>query len=171
MSATTTITYNSTHTVSYVTDKILYLLKEIIREIGLDPGKLMDNWASLERGVSAWLRSQHLEKVRLEISDSKTGALVSPWDLEVIYGYMAAMVRSGLTRLPSGINNIQKAGVVPSQCVYRFIVFTLPGRPAVAGWGPCEPLSLEGFKRYSLGPTRLAEMVLEPGFPIGAKHD
>src|SRR5690348_11178361 len=56
MSATSTVTYNSTHTVTYVTDKMLLLLKEIIREIGLDPAKLIDEWEWLERGISTWLR-------------------------------------------------------------------------------------------------------------------
>jgi|ERR1700722_720564 len=151
MSAVSTIAYNSTHTVTYVTDKMLLLLKEIVREIGLDPSKLTNDWGWLERGVSTWLRSQHLQKVTLEIFNSKTGALVSPWDLEVIYGYGddgSFWVDTANIR-----NNISKAGVLPSQCDYRFIVYNSPGHPAVSGWGTTEARSLEGFRRYSLGPT------------------
>ncbi len=151
MSATSTITYNSSHTVTYVTDKMLLLLKEIIREIGLDPAKLIDNWEWLERGVSTWLRSQHLKTVRLEIFNSKTDALVCPWDLDVIYGYGGD--GSFWADTTSIRYNIAKAGALPSQCAYRFIVFTSPGPPDVDGWGTVQARSLEGFSRYNLGAT------------------
>jgi hypothetical protein len=151
MSATSTVTYNSTHTVTYVTDKMLLLLKEIIREIGLDPAKLVDEWGGLEKAVSTWLRSQHLKKVTLEIFDSKTDALVCPWDLEVIYGYGGD--GSFWADTTSIRYNIAKAGVLPSQCNYRFLIHNSPGRPDVDGWGPVKARSLEGFRRYNLGAT------------------
>jgi len=151
MSSVSTVTYNSTHTVSYVTDKILLLLKEIIREIGLDPTKLTEQWAVLEQGISTWLRSQHLKKVTLEIYNSKTDALVSPWDLEVIYGY--GNDGSFWVDTSSIRYNIAKAGVLPSQCNYCFIVHTSPGRPDVTGWETGDVRSLDGFRRYNLGAT------------------
>src|SRR5690242_4204792 len=85
--STYALTYNTTHTVTYVTSKMLLILKEIIREIGLDPGKLTDEWGGLELAISTWLRSQHLKQVYMEIYDPKTDALVSRWDLDVVYGY------------------------------------------------------------------------------------
>src|ERR1035437_5088854 len=85
--ATYALTYNTTHTVSFVTSKMLMLLKDIIREVGLDPGKLTDDWSLLEQAISAWLKSQHLKQVTLEIYNPNTNALVSRWDLDVVYGY------------------------------------------------------------------------------------
>ena len=62
--STYALTYNTTHTVTYVTSKMLLILKEIIREIGLDPGKLTD-----ESAARAWLRS------RRSIIDKQESAL------------------------------------------------------------------------------------------------
>lgn len=75
------------HTVTYVTDKLLLCLKDIIRESGLSPAKMTQEWATLERGISAWIGTKHLEKIVLEIFNPTTSALVSRWDLEIIYGY------------------------------------------------------------------------------------
>src|SRR5258707_12505244 len=90
MSTTVSVsTYTSTHTISHVTSKMLLLLKEIIREVGLDPSILMDRWAPLELAVSTWLRSKHLKQLTLEIFNPKTDGLVSRWDLDIVYGYGA----------------------------------------------------------------------------------
>src|SRR4051812_17830553 len=75
------------HTVTYVTDKLLLSVKEIIRESGLSPAKMSRDWTTIERGVSTWIRSKHLDKIILEIFDPNTGRLISRWDLEIIYGY------------------------------------------------------------------------------------
>ena len=144
-------TYSTTHTTSYVTSKMLLLFKEIIREIGLDPARLSDEWTVLERGISTWLRSQHLERIRLEIYDPKTDKLVSPWDLDVVYGYGDDGTFWADTE--SIRYNIKKAGLVPSSCRYKFTIFNKSGRPDVEGWGPCTGRSTEGFRRYSLGAT------------------
>ena len=149
--STHALTYNTTHTVSHVTSKMLLILKDIIREIGLDPGKLTDDWAWLERGISTWLRSQHLRQVSLEIFNPKTDALVSRWDLDVVYGY--GNDETFWADTESIRYSIQKAGLVPSQCRYRFFVHNADGRPDVEGWGPCTARSTDGFRRYSLGAT------------------
>lgn len=152
MSASVAVsTYSSTHTISYVTSKMLLVFKEIIREIGLDPGQLSDEWVVLERGISAWLRSQHLQKIRLEIYDPKTDKLVCPWDLDVVYGYGGDGTFWADTE--SIRYSIGKAGLVPNSCRYKFTIFNSPGRPDVEGWGPCTARSTEGFRRYSIGAT------------------
>ena len=75
------------YTVTYVTDKLLLSVKEIIRESGLSPAKMSSNWASLERAVSAWISSKHLSRIVLEIFNPVTSSLAFRWDLDVIYGY------------------------------------------------------------------------------------
>jgi hypothetical protein len=145
------LTYNTAHTVSHVTTKMLLLLKEIIRGVGLDPGKLTDDWDLLERGISTWLRSQHLNQVTLEIYNPKTDALVSRWDLDVVYGYGADETFWADT--DSIRYSIQKAGLVPSQCNYRVMVSNKDGRPDVDGWSRCTARSTDGFRRYSIGAT------------------
>ena len=45
--STSTFVISYAYTVTYVTDKMLFLLKEIIRDIGLDPSKFASDWADL----------------------------------------------------------------------------------------------------------------------------
>ena len=152
MSTSVTVsTYTSAHTITYVTTKTLLIFKEIIREIGLDPAKLSDDWVVLERGISTWLRSRHLERIRLEIFNPKTDKLVCSWDLDVVYGYGAD--GSFWADTDSIRYSIRKAGLVPVSCDYKFTVFTSAGRPDVDGWSRCTARSTEGFRRYGIGAT------------------
>jgi hypothetical protein len=144
-------TYTSAHTITYTTSKMLLIFKEIIREIGLDPAKLTDEWQVLESGISTWLRTRHLEKIRLEIFNPTTDKLVSPWDLDVVYGYGGD--GTFWVDTESIRYSIEKAGLVPAKCQYKFVVFTAAGRPDVAGWSTCTARSTEGFRRYSIGAT------------------
>ncbi len=90
-------------------------------EVGLDPSKLADDWSSLELAVSTWLKSRHMNQLTLEIYNPKTDNLVSRWDLDVIYGYGSDetfWVDTAAIRY-----SIAKAGLVASQCKYRFMIF------------------------------------------------
>jgi len=42
--STFTVAITYTHTVAHVSTKMLLSIKEIIREIGLDPGQFTDDW-------------------------------------------------------------------------------------------------------------------------------
>lgn len=140
-----------THTVTHVTNKLLLSIKEIIRETGLDPGRMTKEWLILERGVATWIDSMHLEKLVLEIFNSKTNALVGRWELEIIYGYVgdgSLWVDTDAIKY-----SIRKAGLNPAGCDYRIVATTKPKRPAVEGWGSCELRSTDGFSRYSVGVT------------------
>ena len=75
-----------THSVTYVTDKMLMSLKEIIRCSGLSPEKLADQWSVLHRGIRAWLDSRDLEAVILEVYNPNTDALIGRWDFDIFYG-------------------------------------------------------------------------------------
>lgn len=148
--STYTVAITYTHTVTYVTTKMLLTLKEIIREIGLDPAHFTDSWASYERGISAWLASRHLKRVTLEVYNPTTGALVTRWDMDVVYasvGDGALWVDTAAVRYA-----IAKAGVVPSSCRYNLIL-SAPGGADVQGWSDCELRSTDGFKRFAVGAT------------------
>jgi len=152
MSTVRVNTYSSTHTIAHVTTNLLNFLKEIVRETGLDPAYLMDEWGSLERAIIAWLNSRDLRTVVLEIYNPSTDALVAPrWDLDVIYDYSGdgtLWADSDAIRY-----HVRKAGLVPSSCKYRFLLDTRPGRPDVSGWGPTKYRSTEGLKRLGVGST------------------
>ncbi|MBA3920409.1 MAG: hypothetical protein H0X31_01350 [Nostocaceae cyanobacterium] len=72
-----------THSVTYVTNKLLLTLKEIINLSGLSPAKLADQWDVLERGIQTWLESRHLKLIVLEVYNPKTDNLVGRWDLAI----------------------------------------------------------------------------------------
>lgn len=144
--------YSYAHSVSYVTDNILKSLKDIIRLSGLSPEHLADEWASLHRAISTWISSQHLEQVILEVYNPKTDALVTRWDIDVVYAWdgSAGQFWTDTEQLRYAI---LKQGLWPSEARYRVLLQNKPGRPAVAGWGPASARSLDGFVRQSLGTT------------------
>ena len=139
------------HTVTYVTTKMLLTLKEIIREIGLDPARFTAQWATYEDGISTWLSSRHLQRVTLEVYHPVTNALVTRWDMDVTY----STVGDGLLWVDTAAIRyaIAKAGVAPSSCLYDIIVSRSAGYPIVSGWGTCNFRSTDGFKRYAVGAT------------------
>lgn len=150
MSAVAVFSY--TQSVVYVADNILKSLKDIIRLSGLDPTKLVNDWAVLLRGLSAWIESRHLESVTLEIFDPKTDGLLFRWDIEVVYTWdlSAGTFWTDTDQLKWAI---KKAGLVPSQADYRVSVHNKPGRPDVGGWSSCTLRSTDGMVRQSLGTT------------------
>jgi hypothetical protein len=149
-SSTFVISY--AYTVTYVTAKLLLTLKEIIREIGLDPSKLTNDWTSYENAISTWLSNRELERVTLEVYDPRTSGLVTRWDIDIRY----ASVGDGSSLWVDTVAiryAIIKHGLVPSNCFYDIKVKNRPGYTTVTGWGPCEFRPTDGFKRYALGAT------------------
>ena len=141
-----------THSVTYVTNKILLTLKNIILFSGLSPEKLTNQWAVLELGIKTWLDSKDLTGIVLEVYNPRTNALIGRWDLDIRYDYNggdgAFWVNTDEIRY-----YIQKAGVWPSSCDYRILATTEPFRPNVDGWTTGSFRSTEGFTKQSLGTT------------------
>lgn len=140
-----------THSVTYVADKMMHSLHQIIRESGLSPEKLSNDWTTIQRGITAWLGSGHLESVSLEVFVPATDALVGRWDFEIYYGTAgdgAMWVNTEDIKY-----HILKAGHWPSHCDYRVLVSTKPGRLDVSGWSSTTFRSTEGFVRQSIGTT------------------
>lgn len=142
-----------THSVTFVTDKMLTSLKRIIIWSGLDPGKLLHDWAVLERGIRTWLQGQHLETVVLEVYKPSTQILLGRWDFDIEYGFGAGEDGEMWTDTDAIRFAIGKCGLNPAGCDYRIIVRTKPGRPDVLGWGSADFLSTDGFVRHSVGTT------------------
>ena len=141
-----------THSVTYVADNILKSMKDIIRLSGLDPTKLVDNWATNMRAIQTWLHSGHLETVVLEIFDPKTDALVGRWDIDVVY--TTGLGDGGFWTDTEQIKyHVRKAGLAPSEAKYQLLLQTKPGYTPVDGWGPGQYRSTNGFVRHSLGST------------------
>jgi hypothetical protein len=149
----TTVTVNTyTHSVVYVADNILKSLKDIIREVGLDPAKLMGDYETNMRALRAWLSSQDLRQVNLEIYDPVTDALITRWDLDIAYGWSLDN-GSFWTDTDQLKYAIRKAGVVPNTARYRLLLDSNPKRPDVDGWSRVTSRSTDGMVRQSLGST------------------
>jgi hypothetical protein len=144
--------YSYTQSVVYVADNVLKSLKDIIRLSGLDPTKLVGDWAVLLRGISAWIESRHLETVTLEIFNPQTDKLITRWDVAVVYTWdiSAGTFWTDTEQLKFAI---KKAGLVPAQADYRVVVHNKEGRPNVEGWSSCNLRSTDGMVRQSLGTT------------------
>jgi Bacterial HORMA domain 2 len=146
----TFVTVNTyTHSVTYVTDKMLKSLKDIIRLSGLSPEKLTNEWEVLTRGIKAWLNTEHLQELHLEVYNPRTDALIGRWDFQIHYGFTgdgAFWVDTDVIKY-----HIIKAGQWPSSCEYRIIVTNKPGRPDVEGWSKATLRSTDGFVRQSIG--------------------
>jgi Bacterial HORMA domain 2 len=147
--STSTFVVSYAYTVTYVTTKMLLLLKEIIREIGLDPGKFANDWNTYEDGIRTWLASRHLQQIRLEVYDPKTNALATFWDIDVVY----ASVGGGSLWVDTAAIRyaIFKAGLAPASCRYDVKLTNSPGYERIYGWRECELRSTDGFKRYVVG--------------------
>ena len=141
-----------TYSVTYVADNILKSMKDIIRLSGLDPTNLVHSWLSTMRALQAWLESQHLETVVLEILCPKTGRLAGRWDIDVVYT-MGSGDGSFWTDTEQIKYHVRKAGLAPIDAKYRLLLQNKPDYPAVAGWVSTQYRSTEGFVRHSLGST------------------
>ncbi len=140
-----------THSVTYVTNKMLTSLKEIIRCSGLSPAKFVEDWKVLHDGISTWIQSRDLEAVILEVFNPRTDKLIGRWDFDIFYGWTGD---GGMYVDTDEIKyHILKAGQWPSACEYRIVVTTKKGRPDVVGWSGATLRSTDGFVRQSLGTT------------------
>ncbi|HWA15273.1 MAG TPA: hypothetical protein VG817_02485 [Gemmatimonadales bacterium] len=140
-------------TATYLAGKMMLTLKEIVRESGLKPENLATSWASLEGGIAFFLRSQHLQRVILEVSPFlRPKELAGRWDLDITYNTSGSgdggsfWVDTDLIRA-----SIAKAGAYPSTCSYRFILTVGSGATQYDDWGPATLLPTDKFTRYSLG--------------------
>lgn len=144
--------YSHTHSVTFVTDNIMKSFREIIRLSGLSPAKFVDNWQDYHRAINAWLSSEHLIRVVLEIYHPRTDALIKRWDIDIAYEWSNSdgSFYADVEQLRYAI---RKAGIAPSEAEYSMILVHKPGAPAVHNWGAGSLRSTAGMNRQSLGST------------------
>jgi hypothetical protein len=145
--------YTYTHSVTYVADNILTTLKNILVLSGLDPRDLVNSRESKMRAIKAWLNSQHLEKVVLEVFDPRTQSLLGRFDIEIAYNWNGDSSASFWADTDQIRYALKKAGVLPGTARYSVILVLKPGAPSVEGWSACDFRSTAGFARQSLGTT------------------
>jgi Bacterial HORMA domain 2 len=144
----------ATHSVTHVTTNILWGLRRIVRDCGLDQTKISSQWEVLEAGTAAWLASGHLRGLVLEVYDPRRAAgsdLVGRFDFTIDYGYYPDGDGDLWLDPDTVAFAIRRAGTYPSACDYRFVADTAPGRPPVDGWSDTAFRSTAGMTRQTLG--------------------
>lgn len=148
---TSTIAFTHTYVVTYVTDKLMQSLLNIIRWSGLNPIKLTADWQGLSNAIKTWITSGHFEAAVLEVFDSRNpDGLVGRWDLNLAYDFDEAEMWTDIGTIKYAI---VKAGLYASNCDYRIVISNKPGRPDVPGFGPTTLRSTEGLLKFSIGTT------------------
>lgn len=138
--ATQTYVYARSHSITFFSDNMRLALRELIRENGLDPDKLMQDWSTLQRGIRTWLETGHLKLVVVEFYRFGSSAAIARWDFPVSYSGSGVdddmwLDKEYLRKL------MAKAARPTSQCTYRIILCTNAGAPFVQGFESCSFLS------------------------------
>lgn len=145
-----TTTYALTHSIVYLSDSLRNTLREVIRENGLSPDKLMQDWETIERGIRTWLRSGHLTDVVVEFYRPYATIVAARWDFPVSYSGSGVdddmwLDKNYLRQL------IAKAKRPTSDCIYRIVLCTSSGAPHVDGFSDCTFLSTSNLAARQAG--------------------
>lgn len=132
--------FGQAHSVTFLSDNLHNALREVIRENGISPAKLTQDWETIENGIQAWLRSGHLTAIVVEFYKPWATAASARWDFPV--GYTGAGVDDDMWLDKAYLRQlIAKSARPPADCTYRILLCTSPGAPKVAGFSDCTFLS------------------------------
>ena len=133
-------TFTQTHSIVFLSDNLRNSLREVIREYGLSPNKLMQEWETIERGIQTWLRSGHLKNIVVEFFKPWTSTAAARWEFPV--RYIGSGVDDDMWLDKSYLRQlIAKAARPPTDCTYRIILCNDSGAPQVDGFSSCPFLS------------------------------
>jgi len=125
--------YTLTYSIIFMSDNLRNTLREVIRENGLSPEKLMQDWATVERGIRTWLESGHLNNVVVEFFRPGAATVSARWEFPVSYTGSGVdddmwLDKAYLRQL------IAKAAKPRWDCTYRVVLCTNPSAPLVSGF-------------------------------------
>jgi hypothetical protein len=143
-------TYARTHSVTFLSDNLLNTLRELIRENGLSPERLMQDRDVIANGLRTWLTSGHLTKVVIEFYRPGVTTADARWDVPV--SYEGSGVEDDMWLDKNYLRQlIAKAKRPASDCRYRVILCTSPGAANVDGFSSCSFLSTGSLVSRSAG--------------------
>lgn len=132
--------FSQTHSIIFMSDNMRNTLREVIREYGISPERLMQDWSTIECGIQTWLQSGHLNNIVVEFF--KPGASQSSARWEFPIGYTGSGVDDDMWLDKNYLRQlIAKSKRPTSDCTYRIILCTDDGAPAVSGFTSCSFLS------------------------------
>lgn len=145
-----TTTYTQTHSIVFLSDNLRNTLREVIRENGLSPEKLMQDWEPIERGIRTWLRSGHLTNVVVEFFRPGATAVAARWEFPV--GYFGSGIDDDMWLDKNYLRQlIAKARRPTNDCLYRIVLCTSDGAPWVEGLCDCTFLSTSHLSARQAG--------------------
>jgi hypothetical protein len=128
--------YSNTHNIVFLSDNLRNTLREVIRENGISPAKLMQDWDTVERGIQTWLRSGHLNNIVIEFFKPGASASSARWEFPI--GYTGSGVHDDMWLDKNYLRQlIAKSARPTTDCTYRIILCTNPGKPPVSGFSDC----------------------------------
>jgi hypothetical protein len=80
-----TRTFTQTHSIVFLSDNLRNTLREVIRENGLSPDKLMQDWETIESGIRTWLGTGHLNNIVVEFYKPGASVAAARWEFPIGY--------------------------------------------------------------------------------------
>jgi hypothetical protein len=147
---TSATAYTQAHSILFLSDGLRNTLRDVIRENGLNPQKLMGDWATLERGIHAWLWSGDLNSIVVEFYKPGVSSVSARWDFPIVYTGSGVpddmwLDKSYLRQL------IGKSARPSTDCTYRILLCHKPGADKVDGLTDCDFLSTGQLAARSAG--------------------
>jgi len=135
-----TTAFTKTNSIVFLSDNLRNTLREVIREYGISPAQLMQDWVTIERGIRTWLRSGHLNNVVVEFFKPRATTAAARWGFPIGFEGSGAdddmwLDKNYLRQL------IGKSKRPDSDCSYRVLLCTDPGAEKVEGFTDCKFLS------------------------------
>jgi hypothetical protein len=132
--------FTHTQSIVFLSDNLRNTLREVIRENGISPDKLMQDWQTIECGIQTWLRSGHLNNIVVEFF--RPGAYVASARWEFPIGYAGSGVDDDMWLDKNYLRQLIAKSARPStDCTYRILLCAGAGRPYVADFVDCSFLS------------------------------
>jgi len=148
--ATYTQTFTQTHSIVFLSDNLRNTLREVIRENGISPSKLMQDWETIEQGIKTSLHSGHLNNIVVEFFRPFSSVASARWEFPI--GYVGFGVSDDMWLDKWYLRQLIAKSARPStDCTYRILLCTDPGAPAVAGFTSCSFLSTDGLSARQAG--------------------
>jgi hypothetical protein len=147
---TNSYVYALTHSINFLSDNLRNTLREVIWENGLDPNKLVQEWADIQRGIRAWLESRDLKSVIVEFSKPNSSKASARWEFPV--GYDGTGVDDDMWLDKAYLRQLIAKSARPTRdCTYRVVLSVKAGASAVPGFSDCTLLSTGQLAAFQAG--------------------
>jgi HORMA domain-containing protein len=132
--------FSRAHSILFLSDNLRNTLREVVRENGLDPNKLMQDWETIERGIRVWLEDGDLNNIVIEVFKPGSSTAAARWEFPI--GYNGSGVEDDLWLDKFYLRQlIAKSARPTTDCNYRILLCTAPGAKSVPGFVSCRFLS------------------------------